>query len=75
MRQVELSQAYRESKAISPIKNSLKGYFAKKLVNDMRENDAVQVKQAMFKVADGQGRTAFLKLTIKSNGETHKLTV
>ena len=32
----DLAQAVRETKAIGPIKNGLKGYFAKKLVGDMR---------------------------------------
>ena len=75
MRQVELSQAYRESKAISPIKNSLKGYFAKKLVKDMKEDDAVKVKLHTFTVEPAQGRKTYLKMTLKSDGENHLLTV
>ena len=64
----EITQAYREQKAINPIKNSLKGFFAKKLVSDMKEEKKGSNRQAMFKVAaseSGLNRDTFLTLTVK----------
>ena len=65
-----LKQAYKEKGAAAPILNSAKGFFAKKQVNDMKQEAEVKHMASIFKVEaaeSGLGHSSFLRLTLRAN--------
>ena len=73
-----LKQSFKEKKAVEPIKLGLKGYFAKKQVNDMKQEAEQKQSTAMFKVdgvESGLGHSSYLKLTLRTNFNEGTITL